>query len=248
MQTRIASITVDDMADPDFSEAANYLAFAWRERPDLRSALATRNWATMADPRSWPKDESAVGALRLILHIARSEIIPEHEAQRLQREIVSSLDRDACANTRTLPLFLLLWNLAAVRYERGENRSFDQMFPDAFIETLLEVLKERVQATGDNSEKVAQLALGGLLVFLVATLRKRILRILAPLAKSASWLKQEALERTFVPAFFALEGVALLTTSASVFTPQVCFGLLWKSGDYGDVGPAIEHLRKRLKR
>jgi hypothetical protein len=120
--------------------------------------------------------------------------------------------------------------------------------PDTLVEILLAFLKDRVKATGDNGEKMAQLAVAGLLNFLTPTLHKRLLGILVPLRKSAPWLQPEALEQTFVPALFALEGLALLNPNADVFTRQVRFGLLWKSEVYESVGPAIEHLRRRVKR
>jgi hypothetical protein len=109
-------------------------------------------------------------------------------------------------------------------------------------------MKERIEGKAENSEKAAQLAMVGLLDFLAPTVRKRLLRILGPLTKSAPWLELEAVVWTFVPALFALEGLALLRPRQAVFTAQVRFGLLWKSEAYEDVGPAIEHLRKRVQR
>jgi hypothetical protein len=248
MQPRVAAIMLDGPVGLDFCEAVNWFAFAWRERPDLRTALVSRHWAILTEPGSWPKDKYVVAALRLILGIARSEMIPTQDAQRLHKRVVSFLDREVFANTHTLYLFLVLWEIAALRYERGEGRSFDGTLPDTLIEILLEVMKERVAAKGENSDRVAQLALAGLLGFLTPTLGKRLRRILVPLTKSAQWLKQEALKWTFVPALFALQSLALLCPNADVFTPQVRFGLLWKSEQYEDVGPAIEHLRQRVER
>ena len=45
-----------------------------------------------------------------------------------------------------------------------------------------------------------------------------------------------------------LEGLALLSSNADVFTSKVRSELLRKSGEYETIGPAIEHLRDRLKR
>ena len=164
------------------------------------------------------------------------------------KEVVSLLNPETWANMHTLSLFLLVWELASLRYERGGERTFHGTLPDTQIEILVNLLKERVSTNGENSEKVAQLSLAGLLGFLAPTLRRRVRRILAPLTKSAPWLKQAALELTFVPALFALEGLALLSPNGDVFTKQVCFGLVWKSKEYDNVGPAVEHLRERVKR
>jgi hypothetical protein len=44
-----------------------------------------------------------------------------------------------------------------------------------------------------------------------------------------------------------LEGIALLRPGEPVFKPLICVGLLQKSKAYEEVGPAIEHLRARVK-
>jgi hypothetical protein len=232
----------------DFREAVNGLAFIWRERPDLRAALAVRLWDILPASAGWPRESGEIAALRLVLVIARSEMIAVQDVRRLLVAVGSFLDGEVCTDTHTLPLFLLLWNMAAVRYERGADRSFDGTLPDTLIETLLDVLRGRVRPKGPNKEKLAQLALAGLLGFLAPSLCPKLQHILAPLTKSARWLHQQALELTFVPALFVLEGIMLLHLSEAVFTPFLCLGLLGKSEEYEDVGAAIEHLRERVRR
>jgi hypothetical protein len=166
--------------------------------------------------------------------IARSEAISQQDALRLLAATVSFLDREVCADIHTPPLFLLVWNMAALRYERGADRSFQGILPDALVEILLTVLRERVHPKGPNEEKLAQLALAGLLGFLLPRLTKELRRILGPLAGMTQWLSQEALKQTFVPALFALEGIALLRPGEPVFKPLVCVGLLQKSKAYGE--------------
>jgi hypothetical protein len=141
-----------------------------------------------------------------------------------------------------------LWNVAALRYERGADQTFDKTLPNSLQDTLLDILVERIGPKGPNKEKLAQLALAGLLKFLAPRLGDKLHSILTPLVKSARWLRPQALELTFVPALFALEGIALLRLNEGVFTPQVCLALLAKSEDYEDIGPAIEHVREHVKR
>ena len=248
MQPRIAAITMEDLVGRlDFRESINRLSFSWRERPDLRASIAKRLWEILPEVGAWSEDKGEIAILRLVLEIARSEMILTHDARRLHKEVVSLLDHEVWANMHTLPLFLLVWELASLRYERGEGRTFGGTLPDTQIEVLVDLMKQRVSAKGENSEKVAQLSLAGLLDFLAPTVRRSVRRILAPLTKSAPWLKQEALELTFVPALFALQGLAILIPNGDVFTNQVCFGLLWKSKEYENVGPAVEYLRERVK-
>jgi len=81
----------------------------------------------------------------------------------------------------------------------------------------------------------------------VPKLGKELRGILAPLSTSTRWLYNEALQQTFLPTLFALEGIALFRPNLPVLTPLVSVGLLAKSKHYEEVGPAIEHLCERVK-
>lgn len=100
---------------------------------------------------------------------------------------------------------------------------------------------------GSNKEKLAQLALAGLISFLVPRLTKELRSILAPLSGITKWLYPEAQALTFVPALFSLKGINLLKPSEPVFTPFVRAVLLAKSKEYEDIGPAIEFLRQQVE-
>jgi hypothetical protein len=237
----------DLVGDGDFHEAINRLSFMWRECPHLRTSVATRLWEILPEPRLWPKDNGAIATMRFPLEISRSEMISTQDAQRLHREVLSLLYHEAFESMHTLPMFLLVWSLAALHYERGVERTFEGTLPDPQVGIVLDLLKARVGAKAESRERVAQLSLAGLMGLLVPATRKRLSRILALLTRSAPWLKQEAMELTFVPALFALEGLRLLSPSGDVFTQQLRLGLLWKCKEYEAIGPAIEYLRKRLK-
>jgi len=248
LQARIEAFKVEELTGLDFREAVNAFAFGWREREDLRPALAAQLWDSLTDPACWPREDGEFAAFRLVLVIARSEAISQQDALRLLSATSSFLDREVCKDIDTLPLFLLLWNMAALRYERAADRSFHSTLPANLIEILLTVLRERVRPKGPNNEKLAQLALAGLLRFLLPRFGNELRGILAPLATSTRWLYNEALEQTFLPALFALEGIALFRPNEPVLTPLVSVGLLAKSKQYEEAGPAIEDLRERVKR
>ena len=248
LQPRIEGFKLEELKGLDFQEVVNAFAFGWREREDLRPALAAHLWDILPDPTHWPTEDGEVATLHPVLAIARSEAVSEQDFLRLLMSTESFLNREVCADIHTLPLFRLVWNMAALRYERGADRSFCGTLPDTLVETLLAVLRERVRPKGANEEKLAHLGLAGLLRFLVPQLGNELRRILAPLATITHWLYQEALEQTFVLALFALEGIVLLRPGEPVFKPLVCAGLLQKSKAYEEVGPAIEHLRERVKR
>jgi hypothetical protein len=248
LQARIDTIEPTELEGLDFREAVNGLAFAWRERPDLRRALAARIWGVLPAPEEWPRKQGEIAAMRVVVPIARSGLIATADALRLFEATVDFLDPEVCAEIHTLRLFLLLWNLAALRFERGPTRRFDGAFPKALSVTLTDLLRERVRAKGPNKEKLAQLSLAALLRLLDPSLAGPLSRLLEPIKGATWWLGQEAMGEQvgFVPALFALEGIALLRPNVQVFTPMVRAGLLSKCEAYGEIGPAIEFLRKRV--
>jgi hypothetical protein len=182
------------------------------------------------------------------LTLARSAEFPLEQARWLLAETTDFLDTDVCEGTHTFPLFLLVWNLAALSYERGPARSFAGTFSHTTQELLLSVVEDRVQPKGPNPEKLAQFELAGMIAFLFPQHKRRLVESLRPLKGAVRWLAALALEQSFVPAVFALEGIALVVGWQRVFTLAVCDELLPKFQDYEDVGPALEQLRLRVSR
>ena len=249
LRLRIERLKPEDLLGLDFREAVNGFAFAWRERPDLRRVLAPRLWEILPEPTDWPQKEGKMALLRLVQPIVRSDLVAVEDVHRFLEGIHGFMTHSVCAEIHTTPLFLLLWNVCAVHYERGVGviRSFDGALPDSLIQTLIEVLRQRVVPKGSNKEKLAQLALAGLISFLVPRLTKKLRSILAPLFGITKWLYPEAQALTFVPALFSLKGIDLLKPSEPVFTPFVCAVLLAKSKEYEDIGPAIKFLRQHVE-
>jgi hypothetical protein len=103
-----------------------------------------------------------------------------------------------------------------------------------------------VRNKGLNKEKLFQLALAGLLAFMYPQYQSSLIKLLSPIKGSVPWLTEIAKQQTFVPSLFALEGIALTSSIACGFTPQVCEELLRKSEDYENVGPAIKYLRQYI--
>ena len=249
LRTRIGGLKPKDLLGMDFREAVNGFTFAWRERPDLRPTLAAHLWDILPELADWPREGGEIAALRLVLVIARSELITTEDTHQLLAIICEFLDHEVCGEIHSFPLFLLLWNIAVVQFERGAGitHSFEGALPNPLIQAILDLLHQRVSPKGPNKEKLAKLALAGLLSFLVPHLANELRKILATLAGITKWLYPEALKQTFVPGLFSLEGIALLKPSETVLTPIVRAGLLAKSEEYEDIGLAIEFLRQHLK-
>jgi hypothetical protein len=211
LRPRIEGLKPEDLLGLDFRESVNGIAFAWRERHDLRPVLAARLWEILPDPADRPREKGEVAVLHLVLVIVRSELVAVEDVRRLLEGIHGFLTHSACKEIHTFPLFLLLWNVCAIHYERGVGvtPSFEGALPDSLIQILLELLRQRVVPRGPNKEKLAQLALTGLISFLVPQWTEELRRILAPLTGPTKWLYPEAQAQTFVPALFSLEGIGL---------------------------------------
>lgn len=149
---------------------------------------------------------------------------------------------------------LFLWNLFALWHERGRG------FTDSFTELqlpetwarLASVFEGRVKLN-QNEEKLDTLQLAGALAFLVPELRLRMQMAIRGKLVGIQYLIQKSDdELTFVPAFLALQGMALCANKQGIFTPDRITRLLEKAEAYEEAGPAIEHLcawlRASLKR
>ena len=246
LRARMEAVQLPDLFELEFRQAVNAFACCWRERSDLRPELGKNLRRILSSHQTWPRERGEVAALRLILGLARSIEFPETEVRWLLNELTTFLDRKVCDDIDTLPLFLLVWNLAALSYDRKLVANPGSAFSHDTEELLIAALTDRVRPKGSNQEKLWQLALGGLLAFLFPNQKSRIIDLLTPLKGATRWLAKLAMAQTFLPAVFALEGVALPRDRMRVFTPSICLELLKKFEDYQDVGPAMNALRLRV--
>jgi len=243
-RTRLESLRVSDLFDLDFIEAVNGFACCWRECPALRSELIDSFHQIVPPRNTWPREKGSVAALRLLLIVGRSSEFPASEANWILTELTSFLDREVCDNIYTLPLFLLIWNMWALNYERGNS---EEILPSALQQQLISILTRRATQKTSYQEKFALFALGGLLTFLFPNQKTKVTKSLASLGVASRWLVPIAMDATFVPAFFGLEGIALYTMRQQVFTPANCRELLMKVKEYKDIGAALENVVLHVK-
>jgi hypothetical protein len=144
----------------------------------------------------------------------------------------------------TLPLFLHLWNLAALWYERGPNppNPLGDLLPSNTRDLLITDLDKRARKRLSKEERLNLLALTGLLSCLMPERLKGIQKTLRRLNVGPYWFRQVAAEQTFVPAFFAVKGLSLLWPMPASYTPLIRLRLLTGAQDYEDRGAAIESL------
>ena len=248
LNTRMEAVQLNDLFDLDFRDAVNAFVCCWRERSDLRPELVKNLQKILPSRQTWPRDRGEVTALRLILLLARSTEFPLTELRWLLSEITAFLDPEVCKEAHTLPLLLLVWNMAAVSYDRELVSNLGNAFPHGTDELLISALARRVSPRQANQEKLWQIAFGGLLAFIFPNQKSRIIDLLRPLKGATRWLVKLAMDLTYLPAVFALVGIAVLTNRPRLFTPSICSQLLKKFEDYQDIGPAISALQVRISR
>jgi len=247
---RINSATINALHGLDFLEAVNAIALIWRERPDLREQLAKNFWEIVGNPEDWPIRKGIWTAIRLILLIAaRSPLISVDSARQLFEASCAILNKPKVLDeVDSMPLFLLLWNLAALSYERGLRKNMLDVFTSERTERCMRLIADRAMTKRDKGEKTLLFALAGLLHFFQKELYERLHAALLPLAPAIPWLIEEISEFTFIPEFFARQGIALLEPVSDVFPPETCVSLLNKVDSYVDKGAAIEALRQHVER
>ncbi|GAB6042871.1 hypothetical protein [Endothiovibrio diazotrophicus] len=248
LQSRIDAVTPEALRGLDFREAVNGFAFAWRERPDLRRALASELWAILPAVEEWPRKRGEITDLRSVLTTLHSPEFSDDDVQRLLDETSHFLNDAVCDKTPTRQLFLLAWSLSYVRHDRFAPGRFEGGLREELVTRLVRQLQKRVSPKGGNDEKLAQLALGGLLALVAPRRCEKLRDILRPLVALERWLLSEALTDSFIPSLFALEGLALSTPVRSIFNVLICRELLAKSAELDHTGPAVEALKERVKR
>jgi hypothetical protein len=248
ISTRMQALQLPELFGLDFRESVNALACCWRERPDLRFELGKNFHRILSPHENWPRENGEVSAIRLVLSLARNHEFPADEASWILSQVTAFLDEEVCVGIHTLPLFLLVWNMVALSQERDPERNCEEALPRDMQQLLIRVLAGRVNPKRPNQEKLAQFALAGLISFLFPEHKTQLAMLVAPLSGAARRLLTLAMEQTFVPAFFGLEGIALQTWREQVFSPANRAELLKKLEEYEDVGPALQRLRLHVSR
>jgi hypothetical protein len=247
-KARIRAADLDQLEDLPLGEAASAFALLWVERQDLRQKLKQRMWAILPPVETWPQSESwEIGSLRSVLWIARSDLIALEDADRLA-EAVRSLPLRVYSETESRHLFLLIWNLASLWYERLNDHSFTDTLPKPIVKRLTKTVLGRSKRCRSPSEKSSLFALAATIDLIAPDARARLCEGLRGRVRGLQWVREEANQLTFVPAYFALRGLSLIDTSRRKTLPLECLSLLRKAEDYEERGPAIDCLCEKIRR
>ena len=244
----IRSRTLEDIKEVDgFRESISAFVLCWKHRPESRSALLAILWEMLLPIENWPRKAGEWSAIYLILEIAYDDEMPEDDALRLLSMIQIMLSKETFEQTHTSPLFLVIWNMAAVWHQRGPQTSFIGALPPDTYQNLLKILESRI-GRRSNPEKLAQLRLAGLLGFLDHSNLNTLKVMIEPIT-GLKYIREEILnnQNSFIGNFFAFEGIALRMPRVKVFDSEVYSFLMAQYQNCEKQGPALQALKAHIE-
>ena len=193
--------------------------------------------------------EEKSGQLTICFIVARSPLVTKSDAQQLIHAGIDLLQKLDLKELPTLLLFLYLWNLGALWYERGPKppNPFAKLFNSDISQRLITDLDRRVSKAKQNEERLFILELAGLLGYLQPERRGDLMSLLWGCIRRLQYLREDALQQSFVLAFFALAGISLLSPTHVNFTPENCQHLLTAVAEYEERGPTIDFLCEQIE-
>ena len=116
-----------------------------------------------------------------------------------------------------------------------------------FWDELIGILRKAAMTRMSDEDSIDLFALAGTVAFLAPTLTDRVRGALERRSKTSSRLLNAVNDLSMIPAFFALQGLALFYPMVECFPPLRRRWLVEKSEEYEDRGPAIEWLCEWLR-
>jgi hypothetical protein len=199
----------------------------------------------LPDEKIWYADKKFLHFAHLLFFIMTNAEARPNDTRRVlaigNRKEVAAL----CDQATTLDLFLYLWNLYILWFEREreENKAFATYLHSRINNTLSHALVQRSK-THRNPEKMDHLlALAGLLYFVglaVDTVEKTCWLSQLP---SFDELVKRVQPKTFIPGVFFLLGLEWIFDKKDGVPQQIWERLLPKAAAYTEKIAALEHLR-----
>jgi hypothetical protein len=245
---RIAATTLDNLAGGDFEAASSALWVLGRYRPEHRPEFGAALWRILPSEATWPRNHRLLFTARFVLSVARWPEVSDADALRVLRAFAPLKPGVSVVPQSARYHALFLWGLYALWFVRGRSiaTTFGDLQPERTWERFIAVV-ERRQGFPRNKDKLETLMLAGALAFLMPSLRPRLLELMRGKIVGLSHLVEQAdAELTFVPAFFALHGMALDLSEKRIFTAVRVDSLHKKAAAYEERGPAIDYLKDSL--
>jgi len=236
---RIAQLGPDDLRAEGLMEAQALLYSVRSYRPDLWPLAGREFWRIVPPESTWPDDYQRFIAGRFLLQLVSLPEVRLGDAERLIRAFTMlPLVTD---EVETKEIWLFLWNLFAAWHERGRPFSdrFRGLQHPEFWDRLLQLVDKRVSRKGSEN-KLNLLILAGLLRFLVLECTQGLRSIMTGRLIGVKYLLKETDGLRMLPAFFALQGIALLVPPRSVFSPKSCRRLIEKATEYSSRTAALD--------
>lgn len=112
---------------------------------------------------------------------------------------------------------------------------------------MLGSFKDRVKERMHADERINIFALAGVLALLLPRGKPKLQEALGTQRRHLARLQEEAIQYTFIPSFFALVGMSLVSGTKANFSLANCERLLSAAEEYAEKGPAIELVRAAVR-
>ncbi|MDB5073054.1 MAG: hypothetical protein JWM87_4165 [Candidatus Eremiobacteraeota bacterium] len=245
---RLDRTPFEEMESLPFVEAASLLRGVRENRRSLTGRLAVRLWAIVPDEYTWSDERRFLEASRYLLMFCRDSLVAQGDVERAINTLSPTLALCKLDSQATGHLFLFLWSLWGLWFTRGRNfaSEFVTLLSPSFWSDIVALLRRRVDSPGVLQERLNRMQLAGVIAMLVPTQREAV-RAAIRSTRSAARLLRESDELTFVPHFFACQGLAVVLSPTRVFTPPRCREMIRKHTEYSEIGPDIDHLVNWLR-
>jgi len=189
-----------------------------------------------------------ITAGRFLLRICCDSAVASDDAIRVLRAF-SDLSPDVLVKVHSTPICYFLWNLHALLFERCKTiaSTVEQLQSTAYWDQLVKITIARLKDARSYQQKLDGLVLAGAVAVLIPSRLPLLRRELLFWHEDARPIVKLVTRLTFVPSYFAFQGLALV--SAPI--PRAEFRarqkeLRQKLSEYSEVGPALKAIADRL--
>jgi uncharacterized protein YoaH (UPF0181 family) len=245
----VAAVKLNSLRFDSFDEATACMSLLWHQLPSQRQELMNSLLAILPEEDVWYASERFLRLARLLFFI-----LADPQAQPDDSHRVLSIGNDQAvaslfAKATTLDLFLYLWNLYSLWFQREKEggKTFADFLHPAIQSAVTGALVERFQAKTDQAETDNLIALAGFVSFsgLVFDPAEKIDWVSS--LPSFEKLLKRASSKTFIPAVFFLLGLEWIFDSMDGIPSQTWQDVLPKAEEYVEKPAALEHLRDLVR-
>jgi hypothetical protein len=234
----------DDIQFENALEAINFLECVRWQRPEQLREILPRLWSILPPEEAWSPHPTLLGAARFLFQLCLDQLVSDDDAERVVRVTAKRSAEMTLDNVSTNVLFLFLWNLYALWYERRKPgaEAFDMLHGSGFWDDLAALTCERIAKPTTIPEQLNRLALAGFVGFVAPDRRDELRAHALQMSSDSEYLLAQTENLRFVHSFFTSLGLALILPARRAFDRERAYTLIMKQALYAGTSAALENL------